>query len=655
MPWRPGRNRRRRPPQFDRPARLLGALLVTVGLTLLGASSLPGVARAALGALSFSLETYNQDGTPGGGTVDFGALVPGHQAVANPAVVFHLSSDLEWHLTAQADLAALPGSCLLEQRVAGEASWVSLSATPATLEGLQPPCGLSHIAGELRLTPGWDLPPGSYTVQVTYDCSFTDHAPPTGSVVAVNGQPTTGAIYVNTTGLTLSLSAADDSSGVDGFALADGNPGGLAWSAWQGYDPSDPTAAWTLPEPDGDKALWVKFRDRAGNETTALPVSLTLDRVAPVISGVTAANFTAGGADVSWTTDEPATTRVEYGLTTAYGSFFPAVPGAATETTHDLTLTGLASGAAYHFRVVSSDRAGNAAQSADGTLLTKCAAPATLAVTDRRGKTLYLDLSWTASAGATGYNVYRRDALAGGGFSLIASPASPAYTDTLPNTVPYNYEYYVTAVNGSGESLPSNVVAAVGTDNPPVISNVAAVPDQLTCAITWVTDEPATSQVRYGTSPGSYPYQTTVDPALVTSHSVTLTDLDAATTYYFVVRSVDTTNNATESGEYSFTTTARTAPPAPLNFSVREIGQGNKVVLSWDPAPMADGYRLYSRDLTDPANPGPWILLRDLTGTSYTDGRYGPHTAYTFEYYVVAYNEEGVGPESEHIIYVQEG
>jgi Fibronectin type III domain len=65
-------------------------------------------------------------------------------------------------------------------------------------------------------------------------------------------------------------------------------------------------------------------------------------------------------------------------------------------------------------------------------------------------------LTWTASAGATTYNVYRK--VAGGGYTLIATGLTSAtYTDSaLANgTV---YLYVVTAVNSSGESPPSNSV-----------------------------------------------------------------------------------------------------------------------------------------------------------------------------------------------------
>ena len=88
------------------------------------------------------------------------------------------------------------------------------------------------------------------------------------------------------------------------------------------------------------------------------------DPTAPVISGVVATAQGATGATVSWTTDEAATSQVEYGPTAAYGAQ-TALDGALV-TQHGQTLLGLTPDTAYHFRVLSRDGAGNEARSPDG-------------------------------------------------------------------------------------------------------------------------------------------------------------------------------------------------------------------------------------------------------------------------------------------------
>jgi fibronectin type III domain protein len=61
-----------------------------------------------------------------------------------------------------------------------------------------------------------------------------------------------------------------------------------------------------------------------------------------------------------------------------------------------------------------------------------------------------VSLSWTASSGATSYNV-KRSTTSGSGYVTISSPTATNYTDTgVTNDT--TYYYVVTAVNSSGES-----------------------------------------------------------------------------------------------------------------------------------------------------------------------------------------------------------
>ena len=56
-------------------------------------------------------------------------------------------------------------------------------------------------------------------------------------------------------------------------------------------------------------------------------------------------------ATVTWTTSAASTSQVEYGLTTNYGTFSAFDPSVGTN--HSVTLTGLAPGSIYYFRVIS--------------------------------------------------------------------------------------------------------------------------------------------------------------------------------------------------------------------------------------------------------------------------------------------------------------
>lgn len=73
----------------------------------------------------------------------------------------------------------------------------------------------------------------------------------------------------------------------------------------------------------------------------------------PSISNVQVTGVTATGAVVTWTTDVPSDSQVEYGPTSAYGSATALDPTGVTN--HSRTLSGLTAGTLYHFRVRSAD------------------------------------------------------------------------------------------------------------------------------------------------------------------------------------------------------------------------------------------------------------------------------------------------------------
>jgi len=98
----------------------------------------------------------------------------------------------------------------------------------------------------------------------------------------------------------------------------------------------------------------------------------------------------------------------------------------------------------------------------------------------------------------------------------------------------------------------------------PIIRNIA--PSFLNFAtgtISWITDEPSTSQVEYGTNT-SYASSTTLKTEATTTHSVGLTGLLGSTTYHFRVQSTDASSNTATSDDQTFTTPATPVNKAPV-------------------------------------------------------------------------------------------
>lgn len=89
---------------------------------------------------------------------------------------------------------------------------------------------------------------------------------------------------------------------------------------------------------------------------------------------------------------------------------------------------------------------------------------------------------------------------------------------------------------------------------PPVISDLD-ISDitESSAAINWVTDEPATGQVEYGTT-GAYGSITPLNKDMDTSHSITLTGLKPDTTYHFRLISVDEAGNEAQTSDNTFST-----------------------------------------------------------------------------------------------------
>jgi peroxiredoxin len=91
----------------------------------------------------------------------------------------------------------------------------------------------------------------------------------------------------------------------------------------------------------------------------------TGDTEPPVISGVTSTSITDTGFVVKWTTDELATSQVEYGTSNTYG--LSTEVNSSLTTSHTVVVTGLDPNNSYFFRAVSADADGNTASDENGS------------------------------------------------------------------------------------------------------------------------------------------------------------------------------------------------------------------------------------------------------------------------------------------------
>ncbi|MGH3441458.1 MAG: fibronectin type III domain-containing protein [Nitriliruptorales bacterium] len=180
------------------------------------------------------------------------------------------------------------------------------------------------------------------------------------------------------------------------------------------------------------------------------------DTTAPVITDVAATPDT-DSAVINWTTDEPATSRVDYGPTESYGS-----SGSSNEfvTSHGLTITGLSCETLYHFRVVARDGAGNEAVSADRTFVTGTCpppdvTPPVISSVLAEASTTSAYVSWTTDEPATSNVDFGLDAMYGG--TVASDELVTAHTLTIANLAcATTYHFRVRSADSAGNVAESD-------------------------------------------------------------------------------------------------------------------------------------------------------------------------------------------------------
>ena len=183
----------------------------------------------------------------------------------------------------------------------------------------------------------------------------------------------------------------------------------------------------------------------------SVTVTQSGDVTPPVISGVSASNITSGGATISWTTNEPSDSQVEYGTTTAYGNSTALNPSMVTS--HSQNLTGLTPGTLYHYRVKSRDAAGNLATSGDYTFTTSSTPdttpPVISGITVSNITATSATVFWTTSEPAVSQVDYGLTASYGSSTSSSAMVLSHALdlNGLAPQTL---YHYRVRSADPSG-------------------------------------------------------------------------------------------------------------------------------------------------------------------------------------------------------------
>ncbi|MCQ9206804.1 MAG: Ig-like domain-containing protein, partial [Omnitrophica bacterium] len=112
--------------------------------------------------------------------------------------------------------------------------------------------------------------------QITFTVDTgADTVPPTGSILIEND-----AEYARAASVELNLTASDNMTPEETIEIAFSNDG-TSFTAWEEFYTRK---RHVMPDGDGTKTVYVKFRDEVGNESSAYSDTITLDTAYPVIT-----------------------------------------------------------------------------------------------------------------------------------------------------------------------------------------------------------------------------------------------------------------------------------------------------------------------------------------------------------------------------------
>jgi len=313
----------------------------------------------------------------------------------------------------------------------------------------------------------------------------------------------------------------------------------------------------------------------------------------PVItSGPTVVASTSSSVTVEWATDESSNGTVDFGTSDA--SLDNQEVTGTNETTHRLVLTKLAVGTNYAYQIGSTDASGNGATKSavvfastqageDLTAPILSTTPSVIYVNDRQAT-----VSWGTNEAADSEIAFGTSAT-----ELLElrseSDFNTSHSITLTNLVAgTSYFYKVNSSDQNNNGPATSSVLEFTTDASPdlaapsITGDVSVAVSDEQALITWATDELSDSSVRFGLTSGSLDFNTG-ESEDVTSHSISLTNLQPATIYTYQVESIDKAGNGpTKGAELTFTTLAagETAALAAPSGLVATAGNG-AVKLTW--------------------------------------------------------------------------
>ncbi|HQO21149.1 MAG TPA: kelch repeat-containing protein, partial [Acidobacteriota bacterium] len=364
---------------------------------------------------------------------------------------------------------------------------------------------------------------------------------------------------------------------------------------------------------------WVVAVNSCGTSANSSCITAARLKTPTAPTGVTASSGCAGNS-ISWNT---VTGAESYDL--FRGTTCGTVQATFTNKTSPFVDDTAAAGTTYYYWVKAINSCGTSSSSSCASVSSLGIPVAPATVTATSGCTGN-SITWTASSGATSYNVLRGSAC-GTAMDTFTGKTSP-FSDTTA-VAGTTYNYWVVAINACGSSANSSCATATRLKAPTAPTGIIATPGCTGNTISWDSVQDATSyNVKRGTTCGT---------ALATYTNVTSPYTDtsavAGTTYNYWVLAVNACGTSSNS---ACVTAAKLVAPSTPSAPIYTNVSCNTVTVNWNGVSMASAYDLYRKS----GSCGTGTLIAgNLAELSYNDG--GLIGSAQYSYYLVAKNDCG--------------
>ncbi|MFA5197387.1 MAG: fibronectin type III domain-containing protein [Patescibacteria group bacterium] len=284
----------------------------------------------------------------------------------------------------------------------------------------------------------------------------------------------------------------------------------------------------------------------------------------PKISAVETTDITLTSAIITWETTVVATSVIEYGIDNTYGSKIEDQSLGST-TKHLIRLKDLKEGVKYHYRV-QGQSTGGVLVSSDDYVFSSLTKPTISDINVKDIGSVKAVVVWKTDTNSDSFVDYGTTTM---DVSQGRSEEVKDHAVTLSGLIPATeYKIQIKSRDKYGNQAISDIKTfkTVIDTTAPTIKDLKSETSIITdsdgsskaqAIISWSTDEPATSQVKYAagvTTDGNYTNSTPEDPTLTTSHIVIITSIKPSSTYHMKIVSKDASNNIGVSDDYTVLT-----------------------------------------------------------------------------------------------------